>query len=241
MIYINFDVMRKILILLPLAVLLAMHSFAQTQVELIPAAGYTFPSRTDFYDSYGRVNGGLNFGGSLKFNLNRNFGLELMYNRMNTQSGLYQYGYGGDKLAGGDLTLDYFMLGGVESFGNGQVRPFIGAFLGAAVLTPGTDPSNNYSNDTKFAMGFQLGTNIYVSPRVGLQLKAQMLSPVDGSGGGFYFSNYGAGASIDGYSSVYQFSLNAGLIIGLGQILPEQVYHRRTYRPARPRPYRYYY
>ena len=115
--------MRKILILLPLAVLLAMHSFAQTQVELIPAAGYTFPSRTDFYDSYGRINGGLNFGGSLKFNLNRNFGLELMYNRMNTQSGLYQYGYGGDKLAGGDLTLDYFMLGGVESFGNGQFAP----------------------------------------------------------------------------------------------------------------------
>jgi len=234
--------MRKILVLLPLAILLVMHSFAQTQVELIPSAGYTFASRTDFYDTYGRINGAFNFGGSLKFNLNRSFGIELLYNHMNTQSGLYQYGYGGDKVAGGDLRLDYFMLGGVESFNipNSTVRPFIGAFLGAAVLTPGTDPSNNYSNDTKFAMGVQLGTNIYVSPRVGLQLKAQLLSPVDGAGGGFYFSNYGAGSSIDGYSSIYQFSLNAGLIIGLGQILPEQVFHR-SYRPARPRPYRYYY
>jgi hypothetical protein len=228
--------------ILPLAILLALHSFAQTQVEFIPNAGYTFPSRSDFYDTYGRINGGLNLGGSLKFNLNRSFGIELLYNHMDTKSGLYQYGYG-DKLAGGDLHLNYYMIGVVESFGipNSTVRPFIGGFLGAATLSPGTNPDNNYSVDTKFAMGLQLGTNIYVSPRVGLQLKAQLLSPIDGAGGGFYASNYGGGADISGYSGIYQFSLNAGLIIGLGQVLPEQVFHR-SYRPrARPRPYRYYY
>ena len=233
--------MKKIAILLPLTILLTAYSFAQTQVELIPNAGYTFASRNDFYDTYGRIDGGLNLGGSIKFNLNRSFGLEVLYNHMNTQSGLYQYGYGGEKLAGGDLTLDYIMLGAVQSFNipNSTVRPFLGAFLGAAVLTPGSSP--DYSSDTKFAMGLQLGTNIYFSPRVGLQLKAQLLSPVDGAGGGFYFSNYGAGSDISAYSSIYQFSLNAGLIIGLGQVLPEQVYHR-SYRPrARPTPYRYYY
>jgi len=108
--------MRKIAMILPLAILLAMHSFAQTQVELIPNAGYTFPSRTDFYDVYGRINGGLNLGGSLKFNLNRSLGVEVLYNHMNTQSGVYQYGYDGQKLAGGDLALDYIMLGLVPSF-----------------------------------------------------------------------------------------------------------------------------
>jgi hypothetical protein len=233
--------MKKIAILLPLTILLTAYSFAQTQVELIPNAGYTFASRNDFYDTYGRIDGGLNLGGSIKFNLNRSFGLEVLYNHMNTQSGLYQYGYGGEKLAGGDLTLDYIMLGAVQSFNipNSTVRPFLGAFLGAAVLTPGSSP--DYSSDTKFAMGLQLGTNIYFSPRVGLQLKAQLLSPVDGAGGGFYFSNYGAGSDISAYSSIYQFSLNAGLIIGLGQVLPEQVYHRSARPRARPRPYRYYY
>jgi len=233
--------MRKIAMILPLAILLGLHSFAQTQVELIPNAGYTFPSRTDFYDVYGRINGGLNLGGSLKFNLNRSLGVEVLYNHMNTQSGVYQYGYDGQKLAGGDLALDYIMLGLVPSFNipGSTVRPFIGAFLGAAVLTPGAN--STYSSDTKFAMGLQLGTNIYCSPRVGIQLKAQLLSPVDGVGGGFYFSNYGVGSNVSGYSGIYQFSLNAGLILGLGQVLPEQVYHR-SYRPrARPRPYRYYY
>jgi hypothetical protein len=90
---------------------------------------------------------------------------------------------------------------------------------------------------TKFAAGFQLGTNIYVSPRVGLQLKAQMLSPVDAAGGSLFFSNYGSGGGISTYSSMYQFSLNAGLIIGLGQILPEPGYHPGH----RPRYRRYYY
>ena len=216
----------------------ALHSLAQTSVELIPNAGYTFASRTDFYDTYGRINGGLNLGGSIKFNLNRSFGIELLYNHMGTESGLYQYGYGGAKVAGGDLSLDYIMAGAVQSFSipNSTVHPFIGGFLGAVVLTPGAN--SVYSSDTRFAMGVQLGTNIYMSGRFGLQLKAQLLAPVDATGGSYY---YGYGGDVSTYSDIYQFSLNAGLIIGLGRILPAQQYHRsRSYR-ARPRPYRYYY
>lgn len=231
--------MRKTGIILVLAVLVTAGAYAQTSIELIPTAGYTFASRTDFYDNYGRVDGGLNLGGSIKFNVNRSFGIEFLYNHMNTQSGLYQYGYNGEKLAGSDLTFDYIMVGAVQSFGipNSTVRPFIGGFLGAAVLTPGMN--SDYNSDTRFAIGLQLGTNIYISPRFGLQLKAQMLSPVDATGGSFYFSNYGSGGGISTYSDIYQFSLNAGLIIGLGRILPEQVY--RPARRPRPRYYRYYY
>ncbi|HZE86368.1 MAG TPA: hypothetical protein VE035_18740 [Puia sp.] len=228
---------QKTSIILSLALFTAITSFSQSSVEFIPSAGYTFASRSNFYDSYGRIDGGLNLGGSLKFNLNRSFGIELLYDHMSTTSGLYEYGYGGNKISGGDLDLDYIMIGGVQSFGipNSTVRPFIGAFLGAAVFTPG----GNYDNDTKFAVGMQLGTNIYVSPRVGLQLKAQLLSPVDAASGGFYFSNFGPGGGISTYSDIYQFSLNAGLIIGLGRVLPEQVYRTRSRRPG-PGHYRYY-
>jgi len=231
--------MRKIVFLLSSALLIAVSSFSQTSVEFIPSGGYTFASRTNFYDSYGRIDGALNLGGSLKFNLNRSFGLELLYNHMSTKSGLYEYGYGGNKLGGNDLDIDYVMLGGVQSFTipGSTVRPFVGAFLGAAVFSPNTVEDN----ETKFAMGFQLGTNIYVSPRVGLQLKAQLLSPVDAASGGFYFSNYGSGSGISTYSSIYQFSLNAGVIIGLGQVLPAQVYHRAPNRRPGPRHSRYYY
>jgi hypothetical protein len=231
--------MRKIALILPAICLLAAHSFAQTAVELIPTGGYTFASRTDFYNTYGRIDGGFNFGGSVKFNVNRGIGIEVLYNHMNTTSGIYQYG-DHQQLAGGDLGLDYIMIGPVQSFNirNSTVRPFIGALLGAAVFTP--DATSGNPDETKFAMGFQLGTNIYVSPRIGLQLKAQLLAPVDGAGGGFYFSNYGSGGGINTYSSIYQFSLNAGLIVGLGRVLPEQVFRRPARRPG-PRHYRYYY
>lgn len=215
-------------------------SFAQTSVELIPTVGYTFASRTDYYSTYGRINDGLSLGGSLKFNINQNTGIEILYSHMNTSSGLYQYGYGGDnKLSGTDLTFDYIMLGAVQSFGipNSTVRPFVGGFLGAAVMTPGNE--SGYTSDTKFAVGVQLGTNIYMTPQLGLQLKAQMLAPVDVVSSGLYFSNYGSGGGISTYSDIYQFSLSAGLIIGLGRVLPQQTYHR-SYRPG-PRHYRYYY
>jgi hypothetical protein len=106
--------------------------------------------------------------------------------------------------------------------------------LGAAIMSPEAD--NSF---TKFAAGFQLGTNIYVSPRIALQLKAQMLAPVDAAGGNLFFSNYGSGAGISTYSSMYQFSLGAGLVIGLGRILPEPGYHQAARRGPRYR--RYYY
>lgn len=229
--------MRKKLILLPFALVLAVVSFAQTAVEFIPQGGYTFASRNDFPDVYGRVGSGGNIGAALKFNLNRSTGIEVLYSHMGTTSGLYYYDDHSPVYTPDHLNLDYIMVGPVQSFTipRSTVRPFIGAMLGAAIFTP--DFSSSF---TKFATGVQLGANFYVSPRVGLQLKAQLLSPVDAAGGSLFFSNYGSGGGIDTYSSMFQFSFNAGLIVGLGRILPEQVYHRPSRRPG-PRYHRYYY
>ncbi len=231
--------MRKIALILPVVLLMAVRSFAQTSVELIPTVGYTFADRNDFYNTYGRIGDGVSFGGSVKFNVNRSFGIEVLYSHMNTTNGLYYYGPDQSAIQQNNLRFDYIMAGPVESFNipNSTVRPFIGALLGAAIMTP--DASSGYSQDTRFAVGFQLGTNIYFSPRVGIQLKAQLLSPVDGADGGLFFSNYGGGSGINTYSSIYQFSLSGGLIVGLGRVLPAQQF-RPNRRPG-PRHYRYYY
>ena len=230
--------MRKIAFLLPAILFLSARTFAQTSVELIPTAGYTFSDRTDFYNTYSRISDGLSLGGSIKFNVNRSFGIEVLYSHMNTTIGDYYYGDNHNPINQANLKFDYIMAGPVESFTipNSTVRPFIGVLLGAAIMTP--DANSGYNQDTRFAVGFQLGTNIYVSPRVGIQLKAQLLSPVDGAGSSFFVSNFGGGAGIDTYSSLYQFSLSGGLIIGLGRVLPAERY--RAARRPRPR-YRYYY
>lgn len=227
--------MRKTALILSVIVLSAVRSFAQTSVELIPQAGYAFPARNDFYSDYGHINGGLNIGGAIDFNFNRSVGIEVLYNHVMGNSGLYDYGYnGGSLIVGGNLHQDYIMAGPVFSgtIPNSTVRPFVGVLLGADILTPAA----GYSSTSEFAAGFQLGTNIYISPRVGIQLKAQFLSPVGGAGGAYYYANY-PGGGIDPNQSIYSFSLSGGLIIGLGRVLPAQViYHRRP----RPRYYRYY-
>ena len=233
--------MRKIVLIMPLILGVMARTFAQTSVELIPQVGYTFPARNDFYGGYGRVAGGLNLGGAVNFNVNRNFGFELLYNHQSTSSGLYNYGYdGGGKIIGGDLNQDYIMGGFVFSgtIPNSTVRPFVGILLGADIITPRAGAGTSYGSDGRFAAGFQLGTNIYISPRVGIQLKAQFLSPVNSAGDAYYYSNY-YGSGINPNQSIYSFTLGGGLIIGLGRVLPTQ-----QYRPARrpgPRYRRYYY
>ena len=232
--------MRKTALFLAAILLVSARSIAQTSTELIPSAGYTFADRNDYYGAYSRIADGVSYGGSIKFNINRGVGIEVLYSHMNTNSGLYNYGPDHTPISATNLSMDYIMAGPIQSFTipNSTVRPFIGAMLGAAIITPAM--GSGFSQTTDFAMGFQLGTNIYLSPRTAIQLKAQLLSPVDAAGTSFFFSNYGSGVGINGYSSTYQFSLGGGLIIGLGRVLPAQ-----TYRPARrphPRYYpRYYY
>jgi len=234
--------MRKITVALSFALVLfsTARSFAQTAVEFIPQVGYTFPARNDFYDIYGRVSGNLNLGGAINFNVTRNFGFEVLYTHQSGSSGLYNYGYdGGTRIIGGNLNQDYVMGGFVFSgtIPYSTVRPFLGLLLGADIITPMTGNSN-YGSNGHFAAGVQLGTNIYISPRVGIQLKAQFLSPVNSAGDAYYYNNY-AGGGINPNQSIYSFTLGGGLIIGLGRVLPSPSY-RPAYRPG-PRYRRYYY
>jgi hypothetical protein len=233
--------MRKIAIVssVVLVLLSASRTLAQTSVELIPQVGYAFPERNDFYGygTYGRIAGGLNLGGAVNFNINRNVGIEVLYNHVSSSSGVYNYGYDyGTQINGGNLSQDFIMAGPVfsGSIPNSTVRPFLGLLLGADIMTPGA--MSGYQTTSFFAAGFQLGTNIYISPRVGIQLKAQFLSPVAAAGGAFYYNNY-PGGGINPNQSTYQFTLGGGLIIGLGRVLPQPKPHP-VYRRARPR---YYY
>ncbi|MBS1598966.1 MAG: outer membrane beta-barrel protein [Bacteroidetes bacterium] len=230
--------MKKLFLLSMTLVIIRMNSTAQTTIEIIPSGGYTFADQVNFYNYYGRIESAPNWGGSLMFNVNRNFGIELMYQRIDASSGLYDYGNTyHPPFKTTDVGINYIMAGPVQSFNPaGSVHPFIGALLGAAVFNPGPD---DYSSNTKFAWGAQLGANVYVSPRIGIRLKAQLLSPVETGNGGFYFGSFGSGVGNSTYSSIYQFGFSGGLIIGLGNILPAPKHRVIIHR--RPPPRRYYY
>jgi len=56
-----------------------------------------------------------------------------------------------------------------------------------------------------------------VTERVGIKLQAEVISAVQGAGGGFYFGSGGSGAGISTYSSMYQWSLGGGLSFKIGK------------------------
>jgi hypothetical protein len=226
--------MKKVSLLSLIALIFSLSALAQTSIELVPTGGYTFPDQTNFYNTYGRIQDGLNWGGSLLLNVNRGFGIELMYNRIDAPTGVYKYG-SQTPLQQQTIGYNYIMGGLVQNinFPQSPVHLFFGEELGAAVYSPGVA---NYGNNSSFAWGLEMGTNIYVNPHVGIRLKGQLLSAVDGGNALF---NQSAGGSYYSYYPTYQFAFSAGLIIGLGRILPEP--RPRTYYRRPPPPPRYYY
>ena len=59
-----------------------------------------------------------------------------------------------------DLNLDYVHLGGSLYFPKGNLKPYITASLGLTSMRP----SGEYSNETRFSMGFGAGVEYQVTP-----------------------------------------------------------------------------
>jgi hypothetical protein len=236
--------MKKTISLAGLMFVLLGFSYGQSSIEFIPMAGYTFPDKLNFDQSYGRISGGLNLGGSFQFNFSRHFGLELMYDRMDAPAKMYNYGGSIDQapIYQTQSGTNYIMVSPVSTVQvpGSPVHLFFGALLGAAIYTPGP---TNFSSNAGFAWGLQTGANIYFTQRLGLRISARLLSAeAPGQGSGYYFGSFGENHG--GYytnPSIYQFGFNAGLIIGLGRPLAEYKRPQRTYRRSPPPQRRYYY
>jgi hypothetical protein len=211
-------------------------SMAQTSVEFVPFSGYT-PSyqmsffnenQTDVTNITGRLDGGFNFGGSVLFNKTRRFGIEFLYNRLQTPAKLYN----SDAAAGTppyyqtSAGINYIMAGLVTNFplhrspSNSPVNIFFGFDLGISLTTP--SPNVLSSSNVNFAMGLQTGVNYYVSPRIGIRLTARVTGSPE-SFSNYYFGDWGGNR---GWFAIFMpgivlAGINVGIIIGLGKELPE--------------------
>jgi hypothetical protein len=232
--------MKKWILLSGLLCCIFSASWAQTSVEFIPMGGYTFSDKLNFPTTFGKIDAGWNYGGSLQFNLNRRIGIELMYNRMQVPASLYPYGaLPGDKpLYSTSAGINYIMAGPVSSFPipNSPVSVFFGAYLGAAIFTPAP---NTFSSNASFAYGLQTGTNIYITPQFGLRLSGRLLGTAPSSSG-YYFGGWGEPGGYYNTPGIVQFGFNVGLIFGLGKVLPTYQQPQRAHRAPRP-PRKYYY
>ena len=200
----------KKLSLVVAALVFSLYGFAQPSITLLTFGGYAFADKFDItYDygyGYGKIQDGFQWGGGLEFGLSDEAAIELIYQNMKTDAFVQ-----GDILRyDGSLGINYVMLGGTRYAPvNEKVAGFGSLDLGVAWSSP--DESLNMESVTKFAWGGRLGVRIQGSDRVSVRLHAQLLSPVQWAGGGFYLGTGGSGVGLSTGSTVYQFSFGGSL------------------------------
>jgi len=216
-------------------------------IAAVVAAGYAQNVRLNAYGSYvfddqvdngysantagyfnGTVKGGFLWGAGLEYRLHEYYGLELIYQRLDTHAPVDYYPWSGwsgttPKSGSVDLGVNYIMVGGARSMGHpgAKTEPYGGFMLGMAIVDASFHPkvtteSSTSNSFTKFAWGLRLGTNIWASDRVGIKLQTQLLSIPQGAGGGIYIGTGGMGAGVSTYSTILQFVLGGGLTFKLG-------------------------
>ena len=212
-----------------IVILLAIASVIQAQnIRLNAYGSYVFDDKVDNYyssTSYfnGTIKGGFIWGGGLEFRVADYYGIELIYQRLDTHAPIEYYDIDESEIKNTnfDLAINYIMVGGARSVKTSEkLEPYGGFMLGMAVLDA-KNPTNEVSHSaTKFAAGARMGANIWFSEKMGLKLQAQLITIPQGAGGSLYFGTGGAGAGISTYSTMLQFTLGGGLAFKLGASAP---------------------
>ena len=189
--------------------------------------GYALYVFDDQFDSYydnnnyyeGKFKGGLQWGAGLEYMPHQSSGIELLYlNQQTTALTTYAIPGSGVKTTNFDVGFNWLLLAGNRYMRKpgSKVEGFGGFMLGAAFINVDNPVNGNSNSATKFAWGFRLGANIWASERVAIKLKTQVMSAVQGAGGGLYFGTGGGGVGVSTYSSMYQFGLGGGIAFALG-------------------------
>jgi hypothetical protein len=179
---------------------------AQPTVTLLTFESYTFPDQFDTEYGTGKIQDGFQWGAGLEIGLAETMAVELFYQNIKTDVA-YQ---GFDDRYSGKVGINYAMLGGTKYAPlNDKISGFGSLDLGVAWSNP--DASLQSESVTRFAIGGRLGVRIMASEKVSLRLHAQLLSPVQWAGGGFYFGTGGSGAGVSTGSTIYQFNLGGSL------------------------------
>ncbi|MDH4057174.1 MAG: hypothetical protein OEU76_00350 [Cyclobacteriaceae bacterium] len=190
---------------------LASIAYAQPTITLLTFESYTFPDK--FSTEYGnaKIEDGFQWGGGLEIGLEETMAIELIYQNLKTDAYYDAYsGSGTRERLIGNVGINYLMLGGTKYLPLNDVIAGFGSLdVGVSWFNPSS--SLGSSSITKFALGGRLGVRFMASDKVSIRIHAQLLSPVQWAGGGFYFGTGGSGAGVSTGSTIYQFNLGGSL------------------------------
>ena len=181
----------------------------QGAITLLTFESFTFADKFESYYGYGQIGEGFQYGGGLEFEIHPGSAIELIYQRMEGDS---YYDTNFNQREKGRVGLNYILIGatGYKPF-NDVVSGFGTFDMGAGFTSNVESLDPSYTNVTKFALGGRLGVRIAPNDKFSIRLHAQLLSPVQWFGGGFYFGTGGGGAAVTTGSTIYQFNLGGSV------------------------------
>lgn len=196
--------------LIVIAIFVGIVAHAQT-VTLLTFGGYTFKQTINYSNAEGVLGDGFQWGGGLEVGIDDNRAIELIYQRQDPTASVRYYPNPIDPDNQIGIGVNYIMLGGTNYFPiNDMVSAFGTLDLGVGIFDPKED-GPNLETLTRFAWGLRAGIRVAASEKVSLRIHGQLLSPVQGYGGGVWFGTSGAGAGVTTYSTIYQFNLGGSL------------------------------
>ena len=180
-------------------------------------ASYVFNDRFDSrYDAsnyyYGKINDGFRWGGGIEYKIGDDYGVELSYQRMNTNVPLYYY-YNGQKYTNYKVGENFIMLGSNRYFdiNNDKLELYSGAQAGVLIIRYTNPDNGNSGTITKFSWGLKAGSDIWITDQLGIKIQAQLLSAIQSVGADIYIGTGGSGAGVTGNSSILQFGIGGGI------------------------------
>lgn len=183
----------------------------------------SYASTYEYYE--GEISGGFQWGAGVEFFVRPLYSLELIYQRQDTHAPIsWQTGTSVlTDFEDFDLDINYIMLGSNRYVikGDGKLETYGGLMVGVGIVNVDNESQSESASLTKFSWGGRLGCNIWASEKVAVKLQVQLLSIVQGAGGGAYFGTSGVGAGVSTYSTIYQFSLGGGLSFKVGEQKPK--------------------
>ena len=162
-----------LLALLTLSFLGATAAAAQ-DVELTPFVGVRFGG--DFVDEFGdifvdlEVEDGSSFGAILDIPLSPSWNLEFFYSHQESEL-VGDEGLFGNEFFIADLDVDYFHVGAQYYWDNGNIKPFIGASVGATRFAP-----DGFDSETRPSVAFSGGVKIMFNDNLGVRLEGRATS-----------------------------------------------------------------
>ena len=213
--------MKKVLFS-ALVMTIAIVTFGQKGARINFYSAYVFDDGFDvvndvntFYN--GTVKGGYQWGAGVEYLFTPQSSAEILYlHRSTTVPANFKFGSNTQTRSETfDLKHDFILLSGDGHFAKGKAEGYAGLMAGVLISNLEAPSLGQSSSNTNFAWGGRIGTNIWVSSRLGIKLQALILSASRATGGDYYWSWYGP-IYLSTYSTLWQFSLGGGLTFKVG-------------------------